>query len=97
MSVHPLALLSPDRLAGTLPMAELAQQPGRQVTTVGVRLPGRTGGKGFFLSDGQTYVIAIPADEVKSSPVWDPLIVQSRWRLDEWGGGWLQVEEMRQA
>jgi len=94
MSVHPLALLSPDRLAGVTPLAGLAQQPGRQLTTVGVRLPGWTGGKGFYLGDGQTYVIAIPDEKTQTPPEWEPLIVQGRWRMDEWGGGWLEISRL---
>jgi len=95
MSVHPLSLLSADQLdtyASITPLAELAKKHGCQITTVGVRLPGWTGGDGFFLGDEASYVIAISDKETKSPPVWEPIIVQGRWRVDEWGGGWLQVE-----
>ncbi len=100
MSVHPLSLISPDQLgtysvAAFTPLAELSQQPGRQVTTVGVRLPGWTGGDGFFLGDATDYVIAIAEKGSKSPSAWEPLVIQGRWRVDEWGGGWLQVEELR--
>ena len=98
MSVHPLSLFSSDQLQAysttpIIPLTALAKTPGRQITTVGVRLPGWTGGDGFFLGDEANYVIAISAKETQSPPVWEPIIVRGRWRVDEWGGGWLQVEE----
>jgi DNA polymerase III alpha subunit len=100
MSVHPLSLFSPEQLhtystTPIMPLAKLEKMPGRQVTTIGIRLPGWTGGDGFFLGDEADYVIAVTDKETKSPTAWDPLILQGRWRVDEWGGGWLQVERMR--
>jgi hypothetical protein len=60
----------------------------------GVRLPGWTGGKGFFLDDGADFVIAVPPKGVTNPPVWQPLIAHGRWRRDEWGGGWVEIERM---
>jgi DNA polymerase III alpha subunit len=97
VSVHPL------ELAGNLPqtraLADLAK-PGtgsshRLVTVAGTRLPGWTGGPGFFLGDGRDFIIVQGDDELEKPEPWLPLLLRGRWRTDEWGAGWLQVEEMR--
>jgi hypothetical protein len=59
-----------------------------------VRLPGWTGGRGFFLGDGDTFVIARAKPAEGTPPPWQPLLVQGRWMSDEWGTAWLQVDEM---
>jgi hypothetical protein len=95
VSVHPLALATPagaTTLSATTPLAQAAQTPGKPVRVAGVRLPGWTGGKGFFLDDGAHFVIAVPPKGVANPPVWQPLIAHGRWRRDEWGGGWLEME-----
>ena len=51
MSASPLRLLTAEERGTTL--ADAQRQPGRQVELCGVRLPGWTGGRGFFLSDGR--------------------------------------------
>ncbi len=59
VSVHPLAMLTdqPNRL---VPLrASYVAQP--SVTVVGVRLPGWTGGPGFFLGDGGDTFIQVRA------------------------------------
>ncbi len=97
ISVHPLALVA-DRLPAHLPLRRLAESPGRPVTAAGVRLPGWTGGPGFFLGDGDTFVIVCPdvpgivKSEGKAPPAWQPVIVRGRWVGDEWGTTWLQGE-----
>jgi hypothetical protein len=52
--------LSPNAAGGCTPLAALAGLPRQSVRVIGVRLPGWTGGKGFFLSDRAHFVIAIP-------------------------------------
>jgi DNA polymerase III alpha subunit len=94
VSVHPLDLVR-DRLPEHLPLRRLAEFPGQRVTTAGVRLPGWTGGQGFYLGDGQTFVIAKGGPSLKAPPPWQPLLVQGRWLSDEWGMSWLQVDEIR--
>jgi len=59
-----------------------------------VRLPGWTGGPGFFLSDGDTFVIVKADKSVKHPAPWQPLIVQGRWSGDGWGSFWLQADQM---
>jgi hypothetical protein len=84
----PLALVA-DRLPEHTPLSKLPERPGRPVTVAGVRLPGWTGGEGFFLSDGPTFVIA---KGTKAPPPWQPLLLRGRWLGDQWGTFWLQVE-----
>ena len=97
VSVHPLELIND--LPQTKALADLAE-PGtgpsrRLVTVAGTRLPGWTGGPGFFLGDGRDFVIVQGDDEAQKPEPWLPLLLRGRWRNDEWGSGWLQVEEMR--
>jgi hypothetical protein len=96
LSVHPLEVV--DAPVGSVPLSQLAQSPNRLLTTCGVRLPGWTGGKGFFLDDGRSYVVAVPAKEAATPAVWQPVTVRGRWCEDQWGNGWLQIEGvMREA
>lgn len=94
------SLPSPDSLAAA------RQAPGRSVTLHGVRLPGWTGGKGWFLAvddlavedravhDGvgrYDYAVAI-VDQAAANPrPWRPVVVRGTWQQDSWGNGWLQV------
>lgn len=87
----PLALVR-GRLPAHVPLAELAVTGGRPSLTAGVRLPGWTGGPGFFLGDGQTFVIARGDQAAKAPPPWQPLLVQGRWASDGWDSIWLQIE-----
>jgi DNA polymerase-3 subunit alpha len=91
VSVHPLQVVE---LPEHLPLRRLPEQPGRQITVVGVRLPGWTGGPGFFLADAETFVVA-RSDPARPAPApWQPVVVRGRWLDDEWRGSWLQVEAM---
>lgn len=94
VSVNPLALAA-DRLpAERTPLSRLAELPSRDVLAAGYRLPGRTGGPGFFLGDGTTFVVARFSGGGKTPPPWRPLLVRGRWATDEWGGSWLQVAQI---
>jgi len=75
--------------ADLVTLAEAQAQPGRPVRIAAYRLPGWTGGKGFFLSDGRDFVVAVAAP---TPPAWQPLLVRGRWRWDEWGMGRLEAE-----
>ena len=92
VSVHPLTLAA--HAGAFSPLVGIANAPGKPVRAAGVRLPGWTGGKGFFLDDGADFVIAVPPKGVANPPVWQPLAVQGRWRRDEWGGGWVEIERL---
>lgn len=91
VSVHPLALVS-DRLPDRLPLRHLPQHAGKNVTVAGARLPGWTGGQGFFLGDGDGFVIVKAGRESKAPPPWRPLLARGRWVSDAWGGAWFQAE-----
>ncbi|MFO7679342.1 MAG: DNA polymerase III subunit alpha [Chloroflexota bacterium] len=91
MSVHPLDLLQ--KRPKTLPIRQLPQHLGKRVTLGGTRLPGWTGGQGFFLDDGESYVIVRGLDKEKPE-VWGALVVNGRLRQDEWGTTWFQAESV---
>ncbi|MCS6827473.1 MAG: DNA polymerase III subunit alpha [Caldilinea sp.] len=92
VSVHPLDLLAPS--AGCATLASLRSMVNQRVEVYGVRLPGWTGGKGFFLEDRTAFVIAVPPPGVSTPPAWASLHIRGRWLEDEWGGGRLQIEAM---
>jgi hypothetical protein len=78
VSVHPLELRggpAPD----WLPLRGLMSSAGRHVVTAGARLPGWTGGTGFFLGDGDTFVIARQPTDGPSPRPWEPLVIHGRW------------------
>ena len=93
-SVHPLELVA--RREDDTAVRALPQTRGRRVTALVVRIPGWPGGAGFFMSDGDDFAIARPAkalaEERTRWPAWQPLRLSGRWRVDEWGGGWFEVE-----
>jgi hypothetical protein len=55
-------------------------------------LPGWTGDKGFFVSDGDDFVI-VQMKRMKV-PLWEPLRLQGVWREDEWGNGRFEVNSL---
>ena len=91
VSVHPLEVVD---LPPHLPLSQLSSQPGQRVTVAGVRLPGWTGGEGFFLGDDETFVVARGEPAQRAPAAWQPLLVRGRWLGDEWGGFWLQVDSL---
>ena len=96
MLADPLALVA-DHLPEHLPLRRLPEHPGRPVTTAGVRLPGWTGGQGFFLCDGDTFVIAKPPKSLRTPQPWLPLVIRGRWIGDSWGSFWLQVDQLNEV
>lgn len=94
VSVHPLSLVKLP--ARTVSLQRLPNSRGRLVKVCGVRLPGWTGSSGFFLSDGESFIIAKIAQDADATmprrTLWQPFVLRGRWTEDEWGGGWLQVE-----
>ena len=89
----PLALVR-EHLPAYAPLAELPASRGRPTLVAGVRLPGWTGGPGFFLGDGATFII-VKADKAAKHPApWQPLLVQGRWIGDGWGSFWLHADRI---
>jgi DNA polymerase III alpha subunit len=112
VSLHPLELLtdrlsctpfSPDAIGMgrqraqnvLIPLREVAEHPGR-IAVAAVRLPGWTGGEGFFLGDGEVFVVARADPARKAPPAWQPVLVKGRWTGDEWGCQWLHVDSIVQ-
>ncbi len=81
-----------DRLPEHVPLRRLQELPGMLVAVAGVRLPGWTGGDGFFLWDGETWVIARVGEGREKPAPWESVVLRGRWVSDEWGTFWLQVE-----
>jgi DNA polymerase-3 subunit alpha len=94
VSVHPLELVA-GRLPEHLPLRRLPEWAGRRVTVVGIRLPGWTGGQGFFLCDGDTFVTVRGDRTMKAPPPWQSLLVRGQWLIDEWGTSWLKAEQIQ--
>jgi DNA polymerase-3 subunit alpha len=92
---EPIKLISEDRLPEHVPLRQQPETNGRAVTVAGVRLPGWTGGKGFYLWDGETWVIVRGDPSSKAPPAWQPLLLRGRWAADEWGFSWLQARDIQ--
>jgi hypothetical protein len=95
LSVHPLELVR-DQLGDVTPLREVPTTMGGRMWIAGVRLPGWTGGRGFFLGDGDDFLIvksSEPSRERKPG-VWQPVRIHGAWRKGEWGGGWFQAEKI---
>jgi DNA polymerase III alpha subunit len=104
VSVHPLVALPrpPECLTVSSFLAQVQageaaagrRGRGQLVTVAGARLPGWTGGAGFFLADEHSYVIAEGPRGQRAPRPWQPVEVAGRWEIDEWGGAKLQVETL---
>ena len=93
VSVTPLEALDGPSPA-SVALSDLPSQPGRPAVVAGYRLPGWTGGKGFYLSDGGSFVVAIEREGSSKPSPWQPILARGRWQRDHWGAEWLQVEEI---
>ena len=93
VSVTPLEAVDAPLPASTA-LAALASQPGRPATVAGYRLPGWTGGRGFYVSDGRTFVVAVEREGLAKPGPWQPILARGRWQHDPWGAEWLQVDEL---
>ena len=96
ISVHPLDLVSTNETH--IALRQLPLLKNQSVVVLGTRLPGWTGGKGFYLGDGDSFEMVIPDPLLKlgdrEREAWQPLRLFGRWREDEWGGGWFQAEKV---
>jgi DNA-directed DNA polymerase III PolC len=93
VSVTPLETII-DRLEETVSLAHLPRLTAKTVTVLGYRLPGWTGGAGFYLGDGQTYVLARGSKSLKAPASWQPMVIQGRWLNDTFGTAWFQVDRL---
>jgi DNA polymerase III alpha subunit len=92
VSLHPLATVDPAHLPA-MKLHEVHNQPGSSVTVAGTRLPGWTGGKGWYCGDSESYTVAIPAKGMTNPRPWRPILLRGRWCSDGWGDGWIQIDE----
>lgn len=60
-------------------LADLYVQPGQLASAAVYRVPGWTGGSGFFISDGNDFIVARLQTDA-SLPAWQPVVVQGRFR-----------------
>ncbi|MEA3334405.1 MAG: DNA polymerase III subunit alpha [Chloroflexota bacterium] len=90
IGVNPLDLVT-DLPADSTPLDMLRGHAGHRITAAGYRIPGWTGGQGFFLSNGNRYVLAMPPKGIDNPRPWQPLLVTGRWMRDQWDSEWLQV------
>lgn len=95
VSVHPLDLV--EAPAECVALETIAARPRQAVQVLGIRLPGWTGGRGFFLADRTHYVVAILSQAINNPAPWKLVHIWGRWLQDEWGGGWLQVERLEKV
>jgi DNA polymerase-3 subunit alpha len=98
ISVHPLELVADSpgtQPFGNIPTArlrDLPDTPGRTVSVAGVRLPGWTGGPGYFLGDGDSFVIVRGTDRPAT---WQPVALEGRWQRDAFGSTWFAASRWR--
>jgi hypothetical protein len=92
---QPLGLMN-SPLPEHVPLRRLPEESGHPVTVAGVRLPGWTGGEGFHLWDGETWIVARSSSSEKTirPTAWQPVLLRGRWVGDEWGSFWLDVDEL---
>jgi DNA polymerase III alpha subunit len=89
VSVHPLDGI--DFPTGYTPLRELDDVERQNLTLVGVRLPGWTGGGGFYLADRETYVMTQLREGLRTPKVWSPVVLQGSWVGDGMDSFWFQA------
>lgn len=94
VSAHPLATV-PSEYLPVMRLGDVMNHPGDSVTVAATRLPGWTGGKGWFCADEQHYVVAVLPKGMANPRPWQPIVLRGRWSSDQWGDSWLQVDEWR--
>ncbi|MBK7897437.1 MAG: DNA polymerase III subunit alpha [Anaerolineaceae bacterium] len=93
VSANPLAVVQ-NQTGSDLPLRDLPGQRNQKVSIAGVRLPGWTGGRGFYFGDGDSFEIAqLPKSDKSQAKVksWLPYRLTGHWREDAWGGGWFEA------
>ncbi len=94
VSANPIALVK-EQTADDVPLRFVHRLRGQRTTIAGVRLPGWTGGRGFFVGDGDDFVVVRPLRGLNQKVErWRPLRFSGVWREDEWGDGWFEAEQV---
>ena len=81
-------------IAGLTPLRRLPERARAGVRTAGFRLPGWTGGHGYFVGDGDSYVIVRAPEDQKAPAPWRPLLLAGRWQSDPWGSSWFAADSV---
>jgi DNA polymerase-3 subunit alpha len=93
VSVNPLAAV-PEQVANNVLLRDLPRLRNHKATIAGARLPGWTGGRGFYFGDGDSFEIVqlekTAAAKIKMKS-WLPYRLIGFWREDAWGSGWFEV------
>ena len=93
VSVNPLDLVG-EEVAGLTPLRRLPERGGVSERTAGFRLPGWTGGPGYFVGDGDSYIIVRAPEDQKAPAPWHPLLLVGRWQTDAWGSSWFAADSV---
>ena len=91
VSENPVAVV-PSLIGDNVSIRSLPRLHNQKTTIAGTRLPGWTGGQGFYFGDGDSYETARLAKTVNTKvKSWLPYRLTGFWREDAWGGGWFEV------
>jgi hypothetical protein len=92
VSANPAAVVQ-EQTGDDVPVRFLPRLLNQKTSVAGARLPGWTGGRGFYFGDGDSFEIAQLDKAISKSKVkpWRPYRLTGCWREDAWGGGWFEV------
>ncbi len=92
VSANPIVVVQ-EQTGDDVPLRFLPRLLNQKTTVAGVRLPGWTGGRGFYFGDGDSFEIAQLDKTIAKSKIktWRPYRLTGYWREDAWGGGWFEV------
>ena len=93
VSANPLAVVK-GQAADDVPLRLVPRLRNQKTTVAGVRLPGWTGGRGFYFGDGDSYEIVQlekTAAAIIKIKAWLPYRLTGHWREDAWGSGWFEA------
>ena len=89
-----------NQVADDVPLRYLPRLRNQKITVAGVRLPGWTGGRGFYFGDGDSFeIVQLPKSSGSSAKVksWLPYRLTGYWREDAWGGGQFEAIAVEQV
>lgn len=91
VSTHPLTLFKSET-EDDVPLRFVPRLRNQKTSIAGVRLPGWTGGKGYYFGDGDSFIVCRAGGKRSKKPsLWQPVRLTGYWREDEWGNGWFEV------
>ncbi|MCB8928985.1 MAG: DNA polymerase III subunit alpha [Ardenticatenaceae bacterium] len=96
VSASPVAVVQ-DQAADDVPLRYVPRLRNQKTTVAGVRLPGWTGGRGFYFGDGDSFeIVQLQKTAVAKSKIkaWLPARLTGYWREDAWGGGWFEAVDV---